>query len=114
MPETGKLSAALAGMRRRARQITDEHGPDDCDLNGETCTGHDAEQLLDALDAVLKLAHGWEAEAGRLDAMAEDADSARSTHLLVRAQGCADSAAALLAVITTGLLGEDSTDGTAS
>jgi hypothetical protein len=108
MPETDKLSAALDGMRRRARQITDEHGPDDCDLNGETCTGHDAEQLLDALDAVLKLAHGWEAEASRLDAMAEDAaDSARSAHLFVRAQGRADSAAALLGVITTGLLGED-------
>jgi hypothetical protein len=50
------LSAALDGMRRRARQITDEHAADDCDLDGETCTGHDAELLLAAVDAVLTLA----------------------------------------------------------
>ena len=47
------LSAALDGMRRRARQITDEHAADDCDRDGETCTGHDAELLLAAVDAVL-------------------------------------------------------------
>ena len=52
MPDTD-LSAALDGMRRRARQITDEHAADDCDLDGETCTGHDAELLLAAVDAVL-------------------------------------------------------------
>ena len=52
MPDD-KLSAALDGMRRRARQITDEHAADDCDLDGETCTGHDAELLLAAVDAVL-------------------------------------------------------------
>ena len=55
MPDD-KLSAALDGMRRRARQITDEHAADDCDLDGETCTGHDAELLLAAVDAVLTLA----------------------------------------------------------
>ena len=55
MPDTD-LSAALDGMRRRARQITDEHAADDCDLDGETCTGHDAELLLAAVDAVLTLA----------------------------------------------------------
>ena len=52
MPDD-KLSAALDGMRRRARQITDEHAADDCDRDGETCTGHDAELLLAAVDAVL-------------------------------------------------------------
>ena len=55
MPDTD-LSAALDGMRRRARQITDEHAADDCDRDGETCTGHDAELLLAAVDAVLTLA----------------------------------------------------------
>ena len=55
MPDD-KLSAALDGMRRRARQITDEHAADDCDRDGETCTGHDAELLLAAVDAVLTLA----------------------------------------------------------
>jgi hypothetical protein len=54
MPDD-KLTAELAGIRRRAEQITSEHGPDDCDLNGETCTGHDAERLLAVVDAVLEL-----------------------------------------------------------
>ena len=55
MPDTD-LSAALDGMRRRARQITDEHAADDCDLDGETCTGHDAELLLAAVEAALAVA----------------------------------------------------------
>lgn len=48
-----RLATWLTGARERASQITDEHGPDDCDLNGETCTGHDADRMLKALEAVL-------------------------------------------------------------
>jgi hypothetical protein len=59
MPDTGPLAAELAAIRRRAEQITSSHGDpgeeDSCDLNGETCTGHDAERLLAAVEAVLAL-----------------------------------------------------------
>lgn len=58
MPDTDPLAAELAAIRRRAEDITSSHGDpgeeDSCDLNGETCTGHDAERLLAAVEAVLK------------------------------------------------------------
>lgn len=49
------LAGELAAIRERASQITDEHGPGDCDLNGGPCTGHDAERLAAAVEAVLAL-----------------------------------------------------------
>src|SRR5258708_30583845 len=51
--DTDKLQAELASIRVRAEQITDEHDEADCDLNGETCTGHDAVRLLEAVGAIL-------------------------------------------------------------
>jgi hypothetical protein len=59
MPDTDAVAAELAAIRRRAEQITSSHGDpgeeDSCDLNGETCTGHDAERLLAGYDALLAL-----------------------------------------------------------
>jgi hypothetical protein len=48
------LAVELAGIRRRAEQLTGDHNPDGCDLNGETCTGHDAERLLEAVEQVIR------------------------------------------------------------
>jgi hypothetical protein len=56
------LDAILAGMRERAGQITGDHDEgDDRDLDGDTCTGHDAERLIDVVEAVLRLAGDWKA-----------------------------------------------------
>lgn len=49
------LAAELAAIRERAEQITSEHDEDDCDLNGDTCTGHDAERLLDLVGDLLAI-----------------------------------------------------------
>jgi len=54
---SGKLADELAAIRERAEQITETHPIEDCDLDGETCTGHDAQRLVAALEAVLALHH---------------------------------------------------------
>jgi hypothetical protein len=57
MPETKvtDLSAELGTIREMAAQITDDHTEADCAADlGVRCTGHDAERMADALDAVLE------------------------------------------------------------
>ena len=53
MADQDLLAVKLAAIRERAEQITTEHDEGDCDLNGDTCTGHDAERLLAAVEALL-------------------------------------------------------------
>lgn len=74
------LAGELATIKERASQITDEHGPGDCDLNGGPCTGHDAERLAAAVEAVLAQAQDWHDRGHALIAqvVAEDAGPVRA------------------------------------
>lgn len=98
MSADGKVAAELAAIRRRAEQITAEHAPGECDLNGETCTGHDAERLLSVLSKALALAGTWE-RAG-LGTLAEKAP------VHARRRECG---AELRSVLAAALTGEDGT-----
>lgn len=62
MADADRLTAELTRILTRARDLTDEHSPEDCraDLDGDTCSGHDAERMVAAFEQVLKLADGWD------------------------------------------------------
>ena len=52
------LATEIAGIRERASQITAAHDPAECiaDLGGP-CSGHDAERLADAVEALQDALH---------------------------------------------------------
>jgi hypothetical protein len=107
--DTDPLAAELAAIRRRAEQITGEHDADSCDLNGETCTGHDAERLLAGYDALLKLATGWAAESAKIWASIElqDCDGASAGFRAIGAEAYRNRAKDLRETISAALLGEE-------
>ena len=75
-PDPDLLAAELAGIRERAAQITGDHDVAVCiaDLGGP-CSGHDAERLADAVEAVLATAS--EAEHGAIGGGSEWAGQIR-------------------------------------
>ena len=48
-----RIAAWLTGAIERAEQITTEHDEADCDLNGETCSGHDAARMAGTLQDLM-------------------------------------------------------------
>ena len=103
MPETrASLAAELAAIRRRADQITCDHEDGDCQLGGETCTGHDAERLADAVERVLAWAAGWEAERGH--PLSEHAE--RTSLLFAAKYARVDAGVEIREAITSELLSE--------
>lgn len=59
---TDRITAELGTIREMAAQITGDHAIADCTADlGARCTGHDAQRLADAIDAVLALADDWAA-----------------------------------------------------
>jgi hypothetical protein len=114
MPDTDAVAAELAAIRRRAEQhIFFSLDADSCDLNGETCTGHDAEHLLAGYDALLKLATGWEAESAKIWASIElqDCDGASAGFRAIGAEAYRNRAKDLRETISAALLGEEADRG---
>lgn len=113
MTDTDPLAAELAAIRRRAEDITSSHGDpgeeDSCDLNGETCTGHDAERLLGGYDALLKLADEWEAKGAEIweTITLQDCDGASAGFRAIGAENYRHRAKDLRATVSAALLGEE-------
>lgn len=105
-----RLAAELAGIRERASQLTDDgHDTALCtaDLGGP-CTGHDAERLADATEAMLTQARRWTDTAAALDKRAEASeDPPAYIQMYARAQALTDCAGELREVIEMKLTGED-------
>ena len=112
MADADRLTAELTRILTRARDLTDEHSPEDCraDLDGDTCSGHDAERTVAAFEQVLKLADGWDAEAARADDLAEKRSAPAAILLSTRAQAHRDCSAALRETVTRHLIGESGDD----
>lgn len=109
------LDAVLATMRERAEQITGGHDEDGCDLNGDTCTGHDAVRLIKVASAVLKLADGWTAAASRTAAAADRAAGRgalpeRTIAMLATSEAESACAQELRSAVEAALAGEAGTD----